>query len=252
MKLRIMSDLHQDHWGYHSFSYRPGPDEILVLAGDVGELQAPGLVEATIRRLAAQFRRTLWVLGNHEYYGLDPTETLSRARGVESRIPGLTLLDNDIAEIDGVRFLGTTLWFPYSVEAVRYRNHINDFCQISDFDPWVYERHTQSRAFLRRNLDPGCVCISHHLPAAACVAPRWRRGHLNCYFVGDVGEMVSDLKPQLWVHGHGHDSVLSLINETVTVSNPRGYPGEHKPTRFNPDAVMEVHGNEHEEADGIG
>ena len=111
MKIQFVSDLHIDHWGYGILRPLPfGPEhivgDVLVVAGDVDE-QIPSLV-SYLNTLTETGRPVLFVLGNHEYFSETWMTYQTRLREVLP--PGVTLLDRNETIIDGVRFLGCTLW----------------------------------------------------------------------------------------------------------------------------------------------
>ena len=54
------------------------------------------------------------VLGNHEYYRRCLPDELIQARRV-APIYGVNLLENDTVVLDGVRFIGCTLWTDYAI-----------------------------------------------------------------------------------------------------------------------------------------
>ena len=109
MKLHILSDLHLEISGMPD--YKPPEDvDLVILAGDI-HMASLGLDWA-----AETFgqTKTVYVPGNHEYYGGIPfsrgTEIL-RKHADSYRLAGhpLYVLDNDAVVIDGVRIIGTTL-----------------------------------------------------------------------------------------------------------------------------------------------
>ncbi len=100
-KLHVLSDLHLDTGAYEipaGLGY-----DILVAAGDIGP------VELAVPWLAKQGKPVVYVLGNHERYGMDLDEALvlatTLAQGTQVHV-----LENEAVVIEGMRFLGTTLW----------------------------------------------------------------------------------------------------------------------------------------------
>ena len=83
---------------------RPRNDaDVVVLAGDIARPR-----EAALWALGFD-KPVLYVLGNHEFYG----SSIDGAAAELKRLCAGThihVLDNDEIVIDGVRFLGTTLW----------------------------------------------------------------------------------------------------------------------------------------------
>ena len=127
LKIQFMSDLHLE------FATMPVPEvlgDVLVLAGDI-HLGANAL--PWIEQCAKEFKDVIYILGNHEYYGQkmwklpnnitaslagysmdDPkwpdAETLPKPTKLFEPLTNVHFLDNECIEIDGVNFIGTTLW----------------------------------------------------------------------------------------------------------------------------------------------
>src|SRR5712691_9419481 len=107
MKIHILSDLHLEFSEQHPPLELPDTGaDVVVLAGDIDN----GTCAIDWAEETFPHKTVLYVPGNHEYYGaqLPDAARVLRARAAES--PNVHLLDNDELVIDGVRFLGTTLW----------------------------------------------------------------------------------------------------------------------------------------------
>ena len=117
MKIQLLSDLHLET--QPGFVPTPAPDaDVLVLAGDIGSYQPGSALPALGDRdfgLARFSPRHGWpvpvlfVPGNHEYDGLDFDAAHTRLRESCERL-GITWLEREVVVLDGVRFVGTTLW----------------------------------------------------------------------------------------------------------------------------------------------
>lgn len=179
------------------------------------------------------------VPGNHEYYRTCPVDAEALLGACAQQIPNLHVLNPGIALIGGTRFIGTTLWFPDTPDAVLHRRSLNDFRMIKRFVPWVHDTHAAHLAFLRCHVQPGDVVITHHLPHPRSIAPEYVGSALNCFFVaGDAAELVERSGSQLWIHGHTHVPCDYVIGGTRVVCNPRGYPNEMN--IFNPSFIIEA------------
>lgn len=100
MRLHVLSDL---HFGFGAMERPPIDADVVVLAGDVARPR-----EAVAWAMGFG-RPVLYVLGNHEVYGSSIEGARREARAL-CRGSRVHLLDDDEIVIDGVRFLGTTLW----------------------------------------------------------------------------------------------------------------------------------------------
>ena len=114
MKIQLLSDLHLEV--HPHFQPLPAPDaQLLVLAGDIGSYQAGSLLAGDdfgLGRFSPKLGwpvPVLYVPGNHEYDNLDFDAAHSRLRQSCERL-GITWLEREVMQLDGVRFVGTTLW----------------------------------------------------------------------------------------------------------------------------------------------
>lgn len=195
--------------------------DVVVVAGDLSV--APKLFDA-LRRFREKFERVVYVPGNHDWFHSSRAGMARIRERVERDLPGVYWLDRDVMEICGQRFVGTTLWFPDSKAAQRWQNNMPDFAAIEGFVGWFGEEFEKNREFLAENVRPGDVVITHHLPTRRSVSDRYVNDPLNCYFVGNVEDIVRDGGARYWVHGHTHESCDYMFGRTRVICNPFGYP----------------------------
>jgi predicted phosphohydrolase len=192
----------------------------------------------------------IYIPGNHDYWGEDAKMTDSEERiRLICRDTNIRFLNNGFEIIDGVVFLGTTLWTPLLGQLDKF--HIRTWADAVrtpqlNFFKWQ-ELHREAFNFLDRGLKADAfknlkkVVITHHLPTYKSVPERFIGHELNSFFVADCEELLVEGKgPNLWVHGHTHDSFDYKVNDTRIVCNPYGYwrRGENK--QFNPKLIVEV------------
>jgi Calcineurin-like phosphoesterase len=117
MNIQLLSDLHLENNPGFMPTPAPGAD-VLVLAGDIGSYQnnsalsAAGDTDFGLARFSPQNgwpTPVLFVPGNHEYDGLDFDEAHLRLQDTCARL-GITWLEREVWVLNGVRFVGTTLW----------------------------------------------------------------------------------------------------------------------------------------------
>ena len=154
------------------------------------------------------------------------------------------VLDNDEVVVDGVRFLGTTLWTDFMLfgegekrsaaikEALRL---MYDFSKIrvGEASEVLFSPADSATLFkiqvgwLETKLAepfPGpTVVITHHAPSPKSIHPRFADSLLNACFVSDAERLIDGSRARLWIHGHTHDSFDYFLNGTRVVCNPRGY-----------------------------
>lgn len=59
-------------------------------------------------------------------------------------------------------------------------------------------------------------------------------------YASDLEEMILELKPNIWFHGHIHTSSDYWLGETRVICNPFGYPGKEENPSFNPNLIAEL------------
>ncbi len=247
MKLHILSDLHTE---FADFEPPETDADVVVLAGDIGV--GTGGIEWAER----QFRGmpVIYVPGNHEYYHHD----VGIVEQLKSSAPAnVHVLDQDAFELEGVRFLGTTLWTDFRFygegEARASRElaerSIGDFTLIRNgdrrFTPEDSVRiHESGKAWLVSELQKpfrgSTVVVTHHLPATPSIADRYKDNPFNPAFVSNLEDVIEQHQPDLWIHGHTHVACDYRIHGTRVVCNPGGYPSESSDRGFLPGLIVEV------------
>ncbi|MCA3083118.1 MAG: metallophosphoesterase family protein [Rhodocyclaceae bacterium] len=245
MKIQVLSDLHNEFLRSPRLIPRVPDVDVVVLAGDI-DVDCRGLEWA--RRTFQG--RVIYVPGNHEFYGFDFDATRERMQAVADSL-GIDLLDPGVVEIDGVVFVGATLWTDFELFGNREREMsiakkgLNDFRVIKGFSPArSLTRHEEERAFIERELEKHrgrkIVVVTHHLPSWQSVAERYRGDKLAAAFASHLDELIEREQPRLWIHGHTHDGFDYVVGETRVICNPGGYPDEPDNPRFDLRMVVEI------------
>lgn len=236
MKVQVLSDLHLEHC--HAMGRRELakviPDvmgDALIIAGDIatgtrGLLAYAGLDVPTI-----------YVCGNHELYGSHMDLMMTELRQF-AKNAGIHFLENSSVVLDGVRFLGATLWTDFalypgqegrSMNAARAQ--IADFSSIRNLTGFFRPEdsvniHRVSRRWLKHALtepfDGKTVVVTHHAPSERSINPRFAGDQLNPAFASELTDLAG--LADVWVHGHMHDSNDYDWGGTRVICNPRGYP----------------------------
>ena len=158
------------------------------------------------------------------------------------------ILDPGTVRIEGVRFIGATLWTDLLLEGMadeigahmRVGREITDFLgaiqhQGRDFTTGEsVERHRADRAVIERELEKAersgdrVVVITHHAPSPRSIRPWFEGDPFNCAFASDLDRVIDRYQPELWIHGHMHDPVDERLGRTRLLANPAGYRYEAK------------------------
>jgi Icc-related predicted phosphoesterase len=258
VKIWLFSDLHFEFEKWLRPLARKLPDaDVCVVPGDVLNGCANS-VEYLARELAGRMP-VIFVPGNHEFYNDSIVEGLEYGRRAAAAHPDFHFLEDDLAVVGGVRFVGATLWTDYALDGAVQKawamqagaDQMSDHrvIRLQDNPPRrsfmpadALDIHRRSRAFLEQALalpfDGPTVVVTHHAPHPGSIHPRFKGDGLNPCFASDLSEVLDRWKPELWVHGHMHNSADYRVGETRVVCNPLGYRGEN--LQFNPHLVLEV------------
>ncbi|MGD9476792.1 metallophosphoesterase [Shinella sp. G-2] len=258
MRLWIISDLHLE-FGQPFLQTPPSDADVLVCAGDV---LTKGLLPS-LRWLADTMARHIPVIvvaGNHDFYGASLRESVRDAREFAGKFPNVYFLEDDAVEIGGVRFIGGTLWTDFrlfggnpTVNISYAQSGMNDFKKIKfskapyrKFKPIdAYRKHIETRDFiaaeLREHTQLTTVVVTHHAPSPCSIEPSFRHDPLSACYASELDDLLCEVGPALWVHGHLHSRNDYMVGDTRIVSNPRGYPNEN--TGFDPAFTVEVSPN---------
>lgn len=257
MKIKVFSDLHlefrENLFDHIHFEHPDDKETTLLLSGDisVGTGSQPFVEE-----MCKHFKHVLMVHGNHEYYHNDFDKVLKDWQDWElSGAPeNFHFLYNDWRILDGVRFLGGTMWTdfndgdPLSMGAAHMM--MNDYKDIwsqgQRITPhFVMREHDKFMTFLLHKFEEDfagpTVVMTHHSPGNE-LKRRGRKGdRLGCAYFADIEEIIGHHnKAKLWVHGHTHNNWDYMINETRVICNPYGYWGEAVNRGFDRFQVVEV------------
>lgn len=262
MRLLVISDLHLE-FGLYEFVEDLPPFDAAVFAGDIGRpISAAIWWLADQRKHGPLWRRpVIYVPGNHEFYRTEMRSNLTEGMTAAYE-SGIHLLTRRTAVIDGVRFLGCTLWTNYKLlgtpkpsmivagqelndhRLIRYREAGG---HVSRFMPWhAAAEHRLDLAFLRAELATPhagpTVVVTHHAPHPGSVQPQHQGSDLSPAFVSDLSWLIMEYQPELWIHGHDHGSHDYRVGTTRIFANQAGYPNFNfrENLEFDPRCVIEV------------
>lgn len=250
MRLLVYSDLHLEFpAAMQRFRVPAGlAYDAVILAGDIHRhTHAIAWAEQTFAG-----KLIIYVMGNHEAYRAQLPGLIGELRKAAGE-HGVTFLqcNEHVDQEHGVRFLGTTLWTNFALfggaqaqacmlEAARC---MPDFKIIEigkapvapDAMPSAILKPSDTVKFFNQQkrwlagklAEPFAgktVVVTHHLPSAVSVAPRYRNDPVSAAFASKTDKLVA--QADLWIHGHTHDSFDYAIGKCRVVCNPRGYPGK--------------------------
>lgn len=250
MKIHLISDLHLE---FEAFNYNPPECDVVVLAGDIAN-GIDGIEWASYTFSCP----VIYIPGNREFHKHSIYVLIDQLRlaTVDTKV---NVLYNDSIIIDGVKFIGATLWtdlnyFRGQDEILRnpppkrlkdYRNILWDR-ETNWTVNHVLNEHKKSLQFIKRelqeNLNGVNIVISHHAPCGLSIETKFRNCSNTFNYVSRLENDIRELQPTKWLHGHLHGGSNYYIGNTHVVSNPRGYKmnGEFENRNFLPDLLLEI------------
>lgn len=168
------------------------------------------------------------------------------------------ILNNASVIINGVRFIGSTLWTDYALFGADNRQlamrtaemQMNDFKKIRFQKGEAYRRftagdayflHSAAKTFLKSELAVSyggpTIVVTHHAPCLGSVTLNCRNELLMSAYASDLTDLILQYQPTAWIHGHLHNSTNRNVDGTKILANPRGYLDEINP-EFDPEAVL--------------
>jgi Icc-related predicted phosphoesterase len=241
MRVGYVSDLHLDH-GYVWPEDLLGSDtdyDVIVVAGDLHSKARGALFLNELSDISGA--KVVFVPGNHDYWGvtLRSNEPFKFRDGEPNA--NVFILDKDSIEIDGVMFIGATLWTSFRDDdfIVKYtaKSFMNDYLKIKQ--EYLGNRYgkLQPDTILQENAkhsdyifkmielfhnEKPVVVVSHHAPSYSSQDLRYTGDMLTHCYCNDYDAKLIDRKIT-WIHGHIHCILDYQIGDTRVLCNPRGY-----------------------------
>jgi Icc-related predicted phosphoesterase len=210
--------------------------------------------------VSKEFKNVVYVFGNHEHYHGDFVTSTEIIRTAFGHLSNVHILDIDSVDIDGVLFVGGTLWTNFKnrdpVVMWDAQAMMNDYRTVRNGPPGVYgsapkflpEDAVLYHEEMLKTIDAACkdetrpiVVVGHHAPSFQSISGRYGGDKLNGAYASDLVEFVEQ-HPQikLWTHGHIHNNSDYMIGSTRVLCNPRGYHGYEENYDYNPGLVFEL------------
>jgi predicted phosphodiesterase len=269
MRVNVISDLHLE-FGDLTL---PGGD-VLILSGDVVEAKHLKLADYTPEIIAlgertgmkhhrymrffyeecAKYREVIYVMGNHEHYHYKFNKTYGHLK--ENLPANIHLLEKESVEIDGVVFIGATLWTDCNngdpLTMMTLQHGMNDYKTVTNhykatdlyykLTPKVtYEDHIRAKQYISETANAAgnkpVVVVTHHSPSRQSTKPKYAADHhINGGYSSNLEEFIIEHPNiQVWTHGHTHDTFDYQIGQCRILCNPRGYSGyEQRAKEFDP------------------
>jgi predicted phosphohydrolase len=263
MLIRCFSDLHIEFWSATKLKDQlsivvpfldTDKETVVVIAGDLGLFHHPEVWTKILSLLSKRFKAIIYVAGNHEFYHNDWIDNFAIRK--ISLPKNVYLLENQCVFVDDICFIGATLWSKFDLEDDMLIRHaersINDFHCIKWKDGKRFTPEDSTRLFtlsseyifnkLKEVKDSvrKTVVVTHHGCSYKSVHPRFAGDLLNSVFVSDLDEPIITNGPDIYVHGHVHNSFDYMLGNTRVITNPYGYKNRDENYEYNKELVIEI------------
>ena len=218
--------------------------EVLILAGDITSLANQNRCRSHFEQFVGLGKPVVYVTGNHEYYKYSIRQGVTRLDELarDPNLKGLHVLTSGTeTNINGVKFVGDTLWYPESKDW-RLSYGITDHRLISDHRAEVSLCYKSFVWSCVPTISKDCIVVTHHMPFNGSINQKYFGDPYNHFFMTDCSKFVDNKNsPRAWIHGHGHDpSDYVLPTGTRVYSNPLGYVEEGSNPDFWDRMVVEL------------
>lgn len=256
MKIAYGSDIHLDVDALHIQISEMPDAEILILAGDVIEINTlkkavrekhptkkQSLLLKFFNEISEKYKTVLWIMGNHEYWrgSFNHTHTNASDCMCKLGIANIYVLDNSPKEIDGILFFGTTLWTSCQnqnpLTMFQVARMMNDYSKISvklsakKNRKFTTEDSVHANGIAIKNIQylqkihaQKKVLITHHSMSFKSISNNRCGDVLNYAYANDLDGMIMDYD-MLAIHGHIHEDQDYMVGKCRVLAAPRGYYG---------------------------
>lgn len=271
MKIQLLSDLHLEVHPHLMLAPAPGAD-VLVLAGDIGSYQTGSQLAdadfglARFSPLQGWPTPVLFLPGNHEYDMFDFDQAHGRLRDTCERL-GITWLEREVLVLQGVRFVGTTLWSDFdalgpgaddagATLGQLLKNRDKAFRAANFYlrktgatrhgapmlAPEVREQALVCQQWLQQALRQPhqgvTVAVTHFAPSLRSADPRYGMTPGTAGFCNALDGLLQHAN--IWLHGHLHAPSDYVHHGCRVVANPLGYARKSEQTEFLPGLLVDT------------
>lgn len=286
-KILAVSDLHLECYtsdlDWINVLPEPDPNAVLILAGDIinwkSKKKPMGLDSKVLKLLSylsRSFAATLYVPGNHEFWGSRPghheTDTPQKLKSLitDVGIDNVFILNDESITLNNEAvIIGATLWTDmdkgcplFKLKVMRksgVKSVLSDFNQIyfrypdgnfNRLTPWSLRYlHQTSVSFIRSELENpdyegmSKIVVTHHLPSLSLIKQSYQGDWKNPIYASSLEYLMTGA--DYWVHGHSHgqNDFTCPYTEAKVFANQSGYYPSRLEHGYDRNKVLAVSGS---------
>lgn len=238
MKIQYVSDLHIEYYNYtpNPLDFIKPTADILILAGDIGNLYKYEQLTDFLRDLCSYFKAVIYVAGNREFYRprgykfISMNELYDKFNNLKNIINNLYILNKTSIQINDLCITGTTLWSDIKTEIPRFIVH------IPDITTEIYKNKYYTDINYIKKMIKYCdknnlklLIITHHSPTYKVLEQKRVNDKYISLYASNLDNMIKSSSNIIygWIFGHINVCVDTNIDNVKLLSNQLGKPNKY-------------------------
>jgi Icc-related predicted phosphoesterase len=237
VKFQIASDLHIEYRNDNNITdldqYIDPTADVLILAGDIGNLYKFNQLKSFISLVCQKFIYVLYIPGNHEYYrvshggsDVNMNQLKDRLLELDETFPNLYVLNRNSICINDVCVAGCTLWSEAKTEIPSY------IVRIKGISKNMYDQmHAKDKRFIMETINyckdnnKKLLVVTHHAPTYKILSKKKLADKFVSLYASNMDNLLRYDYVHTWVCGHIHHN-FDIVTDTGThlVGNQKGKP----------------------------
>jgi predicted phosphohydrolase len=218
MQIQFISDIHDDYPIINPYC------DYIALLGDIGDPFTKEY-EDFIDQLATKFKKVFVIAGNHEYYYRVMDDVNNKINQICSSNINVYFLNNSSIEVEGILFVGSTLWSKIDI-VTAYRT--NDFKCIRTSKkkfldvPTYLQLHKDSVAFIEHEVSKGLptIVLTHYAPILE-MNGKFISSPLRSAYSSNLDYIKGNIRA--WLSGHTRQNLSIMKEGVIYASNCKGF-----------------------------
>jgi predicted phosphohydrolase len=240
--MNLLSDIHIEMFknlDAEIYSLKPFIDEEkhLLLPGDIGlfsDISSLKRCFQILRSFVNSDKHIFYTPGNHEYYYLNESiENTDKQLRLICEDLNIIFLQKDVFQNDEFILLGCTLWSFINEKSFNFLLKSNKIF-LSQYD--AIKLHCDHVDWIQKtlqtfeNISKPKIVMTHYLPSKKITHPKFLGNIFNSGYSSNLDYLVK--KSDVWVFGHTHEKISTMMENTKLYCNPVGYVGEERQTKL--------------------
>lgn len=237
MRIQYVSDLHIEYYDYipNPLDFITPVSDILILAGDIGNLYKYNQLTDFLRDLCKYFKIVIYIAGNREYYRprgykfINIYELHKRLLNIQENIDNLYILDKSSIQIGDLCIVGATLWSDIRTDIPRFIVHIPDMSK-----ELYMIKHRSDLRYIKKMIkycgenNLKLLIVSHHSPTFQTLENKRLYDKYVSLYASNLDYLLENSIIYGWIFGHINLCVDKVLKNNIRLlSNQLGKPNKY-------------------------